>query len=214
MLRVLVADDHQLVRQGLCRMVGDLDGVRVVAEANDGLEALDAVARQRVDVALLDIAMPHLDGLATLERLAVVAPDTRSVLVTVHGGEEYVLRCLEAGGHGFVLKGAGAHELELAVHAAGRGDCFLCPSVADRAVADYLRARAAEHAGPRLTSRQQEVLRLVAAGLGSKVIADRLGLSTSTVNAHRAAAMERLGVHNTRDLVREAARAGLLPPEA
>ena len=213
-IRVLLADDHTLVRAGIRGLLEGLAGVAVVGEAGDGQEALRLAEELRPTVILLDVGMPGLNGLETARRLATLNPAIRVVILSMHNSEEYVLRALRAGCAGYLLKGSAVSELEVAVRAVARGETYLSPAVSKQVVDDYV-GRTGGAADPidALTPRQREILQLVAEGNTSKEIAQRLALSFKTVEAHRAQIMERLGVHEVAGLVRFAVRVGLVAPD-
>jgi DNA-binding NarL/FixJ family response regulator len=214
-VRVLLADDHVLVRAGIRSLLGTLPGVEVVAEARDGEEALRLVEVLRPDVVLMDIAMPGLNGLEATTRIARDHPETRVIIVSMHVSEEYGARALRAGASGYVPKDADVRELELAIDAVARGETYLSPAVSTHVVADYRRRLAeAPDALARLSSRQREVLQLLAEGHSTKEIAFRLKLSVKTVETHRAQLMDRLNIHDLAGLVRFAVRTGLVTPDA
>jgi DNA-binding NarL/FixJ family response regulator len=214
-IRVLLADDHTLVRAGIRGLLQGLADVDVVGEAGDGQEALRLAESLRPDVVLLDVGMPGLNGLEVAGRIGAFDASIRVVVLSMHSSEEYVLRALRAGCAGYLLKASAVSELEVAVRAVARGETYLSPAVSKRVVDDYV-SRTGGAADPldALTPRQREVLQLAAEGLSSKEIAQRLGLSHRTVEAHRAQLMERLGVHDLAGLVRFAVRVGLITPEA
>jgi DNA-binding NarL/FixJ family response regulator len=213
-IRVLLADDHTLVRAGIRGLLQGLAGVEVVGEAADGREALRLAEALRPDVVLLDVSMPGLNGLEVAGRLATFDPSIRVLILSMHSSEEYVLRALRAGCAGYLLKCSAVSELEVAVRAVARGDTYLSPAVSKQVVDDYVgRTGGATDPIDALTPRQREVLQLVAEGNTSKEVADRLGLSFKTVEAHRAQIMERLSVHELAGLVRFAVRVGLVTPD-
>ena len=212
-IRVLLADDHVLVRAGIRRLLEKLDGIEVVGEAGDGAETLRLAESLRQDIVLLDIGMPELNGLEVAARLSALAPPVASLILSMHDSEEYVVRELRAGASGYLLKESAVSELEVAVRAVARGESYPSPAVSKQVVADYVKRTG----GPTtpldaLTQRQREILQLVAEGHTSKDIAERLGLSFKTVETHRAHIMERLGVHELTALVRFAVRVGLVSP--
>jgi DNA-binding NarL/FixJ family response regulator len=212
-IRVLLADDHALLRAGLRALIKDMAGIEVVAEAEDGAEALRLMVETRPTVALVDISMPRLNGLEVATRAAKEAPSTRLVMLSMHAYEEYVRRSFLAGAAGYLLKNADEGELELALRTVARGQTWLSPSVS-RTVVDAL-AREKSAPGPFeiLSPRQREVLQLIAEGCSSKEIARRLNLGVKTVDKHRTELMERLGIHGVAGLVRYALRAGIVPSE-
>jgi DNA-binding NarL/FixJ family response regulator len=213
-IRVLLADDHTLVRAGIRGLLLALPGVEVVAEAGDGHEALRLAEALKPDVILLDIGMPGLNGLEVVARVASLDASIRTVILSIHTSEEYVLRALRAGATGYLLKGSAVSELEIAVRAAARGETYLSPTVSKHVVDEYVSRTGAE-ADPLavLTPRQREILQLVAEGQKSKEIAQRLGVSYRTVEAHRTQLMKRLELRDVVGLVRFAVRIGLIPRE-
>jgi DNA-binding NarL/FixJ family response regulator len=214
-MRVLLADDHTLVRAGIRALVESLDGVTVVAETGDGREALELVERHRPDVLLLDITLPGLNGLEIAERTTRSSPSTRIVILSVHANEAYVAQALRAGVAAYLPKDAAATELALALRAVVRGETYLSPSISKQVVEGFLRnPDIAPGLLAGLTARQREVLQLVAEGRSTKEIAALLEISVKTVETHRAQLMERLGIHDVPGLVRVAIREGLISPDA
>jgi DNA-binding NarL/FixJ family response regulator len=211
--RVVLADDHALVRAGIRALLDRIAGVEVLAEAADGREAVALVAEHRPDVALLNISMPELNGLEAAAQIASAHSRTRVVMLSLHADEEYVRRALACGAAGYLVKSADAAELELAIRAVSRGDVWLSPSVSRSVVRSMLDRSVPDEPFEILTPRQREVLQLVAEGRTSKDIADRLGLSVKTIESHLAQLMKRLGVSNVSGLVRTALRLGLVPSE-
>jgi DNA-binding NarL/FixJ family response regulator len=210
MIRVVLADDHNLVRAGLRALLEELPGVEVVAECENGREALAAVAALRPDVALLDIGMPGISGLDAAARLAGEVPETRVVMLSMHSSERFVARALSAGAAGYVLKEACVDELPLILAAVTRGETYLSPGIS-RPLVEALRARLAGGADlDPLTPRQREILQLLAEGKNTKEIGHLLGLSVKTVETHRAQIMSRLEIRDLPGLVRYAVRAGLV----
>ena len=214
-IRVLLADDHTLVRAGIRGLVANLPDVEVVGEAGDGQEALRLAETLHPDVVLLDIGMPGLNGLEVAARLTKLDPLIRVVILSMHISEEYVLQALRAGAAGYLLKGSAVAELEVAIRAVVRGDTYLSPAVSKRVVDDYV-SRTGGAADPlaALTPRQREILQLVAEGHTNKDIAHRLGLSYRTVETHRNQLMKRLGISDLTGLVRFAVRVGLIAGES
>jgi len=211
--RVLLADDHALVRAGIRSLLSTVPGVEVVAEAGTGQEAVALAEKLRPHVVLMDIAMHNLNGLDATARIVKRHPETRVIIVSMHASEEYALEALRAGASGYVLKDADLMELEQAIGAVTRGDTYLSPAISRHVIADY-RRRVTEQSEPldRLTPRQREVLQRIAEGLSTKEIAFKLSLSVKTVETHRAQLMERLNIHDVAGLVRFAVRVGLVDP--
>ena len=213
-IRVLLADDHTLVRAGVRGLLQGLAGIEVVGEAEDGHEAVRLVEELHPDVVLLDIGMPGLNGLDAASRLAGPDRHARVLILSMHSSEEYVLRALRAGCAGYLLKRSAVSELEVAVRAVARGDTYLSPAVSKQVVDEYVdRTGGSPDPLDALTPRQREILQLVAEGYTSKEIAERFGLSFKTVEAHRAQIMERLHLDDLPGLVRFAVRVGLVSPE-
>jgi DNA-binding NarL/FixJ family response regulator len=213
--RVLLADDHALVRVGIRSLLSTIAGFDVVGEAGTGHEALELADKLRPHVVLMDIAMPGINGLDATARLVERHPEVRVIILSMHASEEYALQALRAGAAGYLLKDADLLELERAIVAVARGETYLSPAISKHVIADYKR-RVTEQPEPigRLTPRQREVLRLIAEGLSTKEIAFKLGLSVKTVETHRAQLMERLEIRDVAGLVRFAIRSGLVDPGA
>jgi DNA-binding NarL/FixJ family response regulator len=216
-IRVLLADDHSLVRAGIRALLEDLPGIKVVGEASNGREAVSLVEAHRPDIALMDIAMSELNGLEATSRIVREYPHTRVIILSMHANEEYVLQALKAGAAGYLLKDAFTTELEMALKAVARGETYLSPPVSKHVVADYMR-RVSGQASPddgkspqeRLTPRQREILQLIAEGHTTQEIANKLNISVKTAETHRMQLMERLDIHDIAGLVRYAIRVGLV----
>lgn len=215
-LRLLLADDHTLVRAGMRALLSELPDLEVVAETGDGREALWLIREHKPDIALVDISMPGLNGLEVAARVAKEQPATRVLIVSMHSDEEYIRRAMVAGAAGYLLKNAHRNELEMALRAVARGDCWLSPAVSKQVIAamNHGAPPLAERPLEVLTPRQREVLQLIAEGLSTKEIAQRLELGVKTVETHRTELMERLGIHGVAGLVRYAIRVGLVHPES
>jgi len=213
-LTIVLADDHQLVRGGVRSLLESLPGVKIVGETGDGREALDLIEKHRPDVILLDITMPGLSGLEVAARVGAISPRTKVVILSMHAGETYVAQALRAGIAGYLLKDSAIAELEMALEAVSRGETYLSPAVTGRVVTSFLSGQGPP-AGPLegLTSRQREVLQLIAEGRSSKEIAAQLGVAVKTIETHRTQIMERLDIHDIAGLVRFAIRVGLVSPE-
>lgn len=209
--RILLADDHTLVRAGLRALVESIDGAEVVGESGEGRETLELIGTLRPDVVLLDIGMPGLNGLEVARRAAEASPRTRVIILSMHAEASYVRQALQAGVAGYLLKGAAVAELPLALASVMRGETYLTPRVS-RTVVEGMLGDAAPGADPLagLTQRQREILQLIAEGRSTKEIAGILDVSVKTVETHRARLMERLGIHDVAGLVRFAIKAGLV----
>ena len=210
-LRVLLADDHGLVRSGIAALLVPLEGVEVVGEAADGAEVLDLVATLAPDMVLMDISMPNMNGLVATRRLARDFPGVRVLILSVHADEEFVREALRAGARGYLLKDASPAELHLALQAVSAGDLYLSSRVSRTVIGDlFEQPRRGGVGATHLTPRQREVLQLIGEGHGTRAVASRLGLSPKTVETHRAHLMKRLGVADVAGLVRHAIRLGLV----
>ena len=213
-LRVLLVDDHALVRAGIRSLLRDIEGIEVVGEAADGAEALAIAGRERPDAVLLDIAMKGMSGLETAARFRELHPGVKVLILSMHASEEYVLQALRAGAAAYLIKDSATAELELALRSVMRGETYLSPAISRQVVEGYVQRVGAGAGDDPLTPRQREVLKRVAEGRSTKEIAFDLGLSVKTVETHRAQIMERLGIHDVAGLVRYAMRTRLVPPES
>ncbi len=213
-IRVVVADDHDLVRAGIRALLQTIAGVEVVAEAGDGREALGLVEAHKPDVVLMDILMPGLNGLEAMARILKEFPGVRVLILSMNSAEEFVLHAVRGGASGYLLKNARVTELEQALRAVAGGQTYLTPAVCGHLIDDY-RRRPENESGPldRLTPRQREVLQLVAEGHSSKEIAKRLGIGAKTVEFYRGQLMDVLDIHDVAGLTRFAIRTGLVSPE-
>jgi DNA-binding NarL/FixJ family response regulator len=214
-IRILLADDHSLVRASLRSLLTDNPNIQVVGEANDGRQAVALVGEQRPNLVLMDISMPGLNGLEATRQIAKAHPDVRVIVLSMHATDQHVLRALRAGASGYVLKGSLPRELELAIESVARGEIFLSPAISRHVIEGYLSQSAEKSADPleHLTPRQREILQLIAEGKSSKQIAQLLKASVKTIESHRASLMERLDIHDVAGLVRYAIRLGLVSPE-
>jgi len=213
-ITLVLADDHTLVRAGIRALLQKIENVSVVGEAEDGSEAVRLIAQWRPAIVLMDIAMPQMSGLEATRLIGEQFPDTRVIILSMHLEQEYVLSALQAGAKGYLLKGARTPELELAITSVARGETYLSPAASKLVVGEVMR-RAAGEPNPldQLTPRQQEVLKLIAEGLTTKEIAQKLAISIKTVKTHRAELMEQLDIHEIAGLVRFAIRVGLVSAE-
>ena len=208
--RVLLADDHDMVREALRRMIDGPGDMRVVAEAQNGREAVELARELRPDVAVIDLSMPGISGEETIRQIAKLGFGTRLLALTMHDDWERMRTALEAGALGYVVKSASAAELIEAIQTLQAGRAYLSPAVAHLVVDAVGQHQTAVHPLAQLTDREREVLALVAEGLSSKEIATRLGHAPKTAETHRASLMRKLGVHKTSALVRIAIREGLV----
>lgn len=214
-IRVLVADDHTIVREGVSLLLQGEPDIEVVGEAMNGREAVEKCLQLRPDVVLMDIAMPELNGLEATKQVKSARPEIRVLVLTVHESDEYFFQALQSGASGYVLKGATSGELVAAVRAVSSGGIYLHPAVAEKLVADYLHRVSSSNGSVRtrydgLTPREKEILILIAEGETNQGIADKLVLSPSTVQTHRANTMEKLQLHNRAELIKYAIRQGLI----
>ncbi len=210
-VRVLLADDHTLVRAGLRKLLESIVGMEVVGECGDGLELLALAETLQPDLVLMDIAMPGLNGLEATARVLKQWPQTRVLILSMHQNEEYVRQALRHGAVAYLLKDAAPMELELAIQAVLQGGTYLSPAVSKGVLSDYVqRLRGEDPGADVLTPRQREVLQLIAEGHSSKEVARRLDLSVKTVETHRSLLMKQLDIHEVTGLVRYAMRLGLL----
>jgi DNA-binding NarL/FixJ family response regulator len=207
-MRVLIADDHGVVRSGLRMLLDRQSDIEVVAEAEDGVDALEKVVASKPDVAILDVAMPKMTGLQATYEIKKQAPDTQVLILSMHDDERYLYEALRAGASGYVLKRAAGEDLLDAVRAAARGEPFLTPTAQQTLIRDFL-ARGEQ---PELTPREQEIVKLIAEAHTNKEIAGILHLSEKTVESHRANVLQKLGMRDRVELVRYAIRHGLVEP--
>lgn len=208
-IRVVLADDHLIVRQGL-RMVLEKEHIQVLGEASDGLEAIRLIQELLPDIAVLDLDMPGLDGLAVLREVVRLSPQTRAIILTRHMEEPYAVEALRIGARGYVLKTQAGTDLVAAIRHVDRGEVYLSPKISKAVVRAYLTN--AEGPNTQLSVRERQVLQLVGEGHSTKKIASLLGISAKTADTHRTKLMEKLDIHQTAGLVRYAIRNGLLEP--
>jgi DNA-binding NarL/FixJ family response regulator len=213
-MRILLADDHALVRAGIRSLLEKIPGVEVVGESSNGRDALDLVGTELPDLVLMDIAMKELGGLEALPRITKTFPSVKVVILSAHANEEYVIRSLRSGAAGYMLKDAASAELQLAIDSVTQDKIYLSPSISRTVIDSYLE-RVGGPFSPleQLTPRQREILQLIAEGKNTKEIADTLDISVKTVEAHRLQLMARLNIHDVPGLVRYAVRSGLVSAE-
>ena len=215
-IRIILADDHTIVRTGLRMILEKVDGVEVVGEASDGREALQLVKATRPDIVVMDISMSGLNGLEATAYITQEYADVRVIILSMHAAEQYVTQAIRAGAAGYLLKDAAKTELELAVQAVACGDTYLSATVSKHVMIDYRRRLIGEETpdpmnkGESLSAAERELLQLIAEGYTTKQIASRVHLSAKAIEARRARLMDRLDIHDLAGLVRYAIRIGLV----
>jgi DNA-binding NarL/FixJ family response regulator len=210
-IRVLLADDHAVVREGLKNLVSGEADIEVVGEARDGAEAVSRATELRPDVVVMDMSMPRMSGAEATRRLRQTCPSSRVLVLTVHEDQSFLRQLLSAGAAGYVLKRAAGDELIHAVRAVASGGTYLDPAIAGKLVGQFVEgAPAGVHGDRELSERESEVLRLIAQGYSNKEIAAQLAVSVKTVETYRARSMEKLGLESRVDIVRYAIRRGWL----
>ena len=209
-IRIVIADDHRILRQGVARLLADQPDFEIVGEADHGRDAVDLATRLQPDVVLMDVTMPELNGIDACGKLRVQAPGVRVLAMSMHIDTAVVTRMLEAGASGYVVKGCSFEELCTALRATAENRPYLSPQLSGEAVSEYFeQARSHTRKRPTLTPREREVLQLLAEGKPTKGIASTLGLSTKTVENHRKQLRDKLGLHSIAELTKYAIREGL-----
>ena len=213
-IRVFLADDHQLFREGIRSLLGRAQDIEIVGEAGDGQDAVAKVKTLLPDVVLMDISMPGINGLEAAAQIREAAPSVKVLILTVHETNQYVSQMLQVGAAGYVVKSVSSTDLVSAVRAVYQGNVYLYPSIARMIIQDYLKQAATgqESSLDGLTTRETEILKLIAAEHRNKEIADLLGISLKTVQAHRTSLMMKLGLHDRTQVVKYAIRKGLISP--
>lgn len=210
-IRVLIADDHGLVRAGIRALLEKQSKMEVVDEASNGREALALATRHRPDVVLMDISMPELNGLEVVRQLARDIPQVRCIILSMHADEEHVWQALKAGAAGYLVKGGSLAELELAITSVAQGETYLSPGVSGPVIKEYVRRTSHDgDSADNLTTRQREILQMIAEGKTTKQMALILKVSVKTIESHRAQLMKRVGVQDIASLVKHALRIGLV----
>lgn len=212
-IRILLADDHTILRAGLRMMLNAQPDMEVIGEAQDGRQAINTTMSLQPDIVLMDITMPDMNGIEATKQIKRVAPEVKVLVLTMHENDEYVFQALRAGASGYILKEAADTELITALHVLRSGQFYLSPSAQSVIVGDYLQR---VHTGEEkdsynnLTEREKEILKLVAEGYTNNQIAERLVISPKTVDTHRTHVMDKLNLHSRAELVKYAMRRGLL----
>lgn len=213
-LRILLADDHSILRSGLIRLLEEIGGIEIVGEAENGLEAVQKVQELQPDIVLMDIGMPVMNGMEATKQIKKRNQDVKVLVLTVHDNEEYLFQAFQAGASGYLLKKAADSELVNAINVVARGDYFLYPSITRTVVENYLEKPRSGHEHAHgydsLTDREGEILKLVAAGYTCREIAETLFISVKTVETHKANLMVKLDLHKRAELVRYAISKGIL----
>jgi DNA-binding NarL/FixJ family response regulator len=212
-IKVLVVDDHTIVRNGICALLRLAGDIEVVGEAAEGREALEMARKLMPDVILIDIAMPNMNGLEATRRIRKELPRVKILILTQYDDKEHVFSAIESGASGFISKTAASSELVSGIRSIHRGDSFLSPSAAKFLVEDYqLEASIRKEQDPykQLTDREREILKLLAEGYTTREIADMLVISTKTVEGHKTNLMSKLDIHNRTDLIKYALRKGII----
>ena len=212
-IRVLIVDDHTIVRDGISALLAVAGDIEVVGEATNGNEALKLVSELRPDVVLMDIAMPIMGGLEATKRISREFPKTKVLVITQHDDKEYVFPVIESGASGLISKAAASSELATGIRAVYKGDSFLSPSVAKLLVENYQHSASERYKQDpynQLTAREREILKLLAEGFSTQEIADMLVITPKTVEGHKTNLMSKLGIHNRIDLVKYALRKGII----
>lgn len=216
MIKILLADDHVMIRAGIRLVIDQMTDYEVVGEADDGQQALELALKLQPDIVVMDIAMPRLNGLDAAERILRDCPNIRIAILSMYSNEQYVRRALQVGASAYLLKKSAVAELELAFRAMLQGERYLSPPVAALVINELLNPKQEVEitTGEALTSREREIVQLIAEGYSNQEIADQLSLSVHTVRTHRGNLMQKLNLHNQADIVRYAIQTGLIqPPE-
>jgi DNA-binding NarL/FixJ family response regulator len=212
-IRVLLVDDHAILREGVHALLAREPDILVVGEAADGQEALEQVPRLKPDVVIMDIVMPNMNGLEATRLITERHPESKVLILSMYDDHEYVVQIIQAGASGYVLKRVVTEDLVRAIREVNAGESFLYPPIAAKLIGDYLRVTKGERSdvpGEPLTAREREILKLIADGHTNQAIAGQLGLSRKTVDSHRANAMRKLDLHDVTELVKYALRTGMI----
>ena len=216
MIRIAIADDHNLIRQSIVSLLDQVEDIEVVGEAADGHETLKLTRRIRPNIVMVDIAMPLLNGIETTRRIREMAIDTRVIILSMYSDEDVVRQALRSGANGYLLKSSVFEELLIAIRSASKGETYLSPSITQTVLSEYLQSEPATEAmviQDRLSSREREILQLVVEGHTNQVVAQFLNVSAKTVERHRSSLMKKLEVRSLPDLIRIALKHRLLFPD-
>jgi len=214
-IRVLLADDHTIVRKGLCALLEEETDISVIGEAEDGREAVEKALTLEPDVVVMDIGMPSLNGLEAVKAIKKGRPEMKVLILTMHENEEYITEALRSGVSGYLLKKSAPRDLITAIQLAYKGESFLSPAISTKVINRFIRQNTASESESidseiSLTTREREVVQLIAEGLTNKEIAGNLGISIKTVKNHRSNLMEKLDLHNTAEITQFAIKNGII----
>ncbi len=213
-IKVIVAEDHTIVRKGLCSLLECEDDIEVVAEAKNGREVIKKIEHVTPDVVVMDIGMPGLNGIETTLQLKKTSPDLKVVILTMHSNEEYILAALQAGASGYLVKQTAPNDLTAAIRAAYRGDSYLSPSISHKVIKNFIKLKPelinVDHNYEKLTTREREVLQLIAEGMPNRKIAEILCISPKTVEAHKMHIQDKISLRGTAELTKYAIQKGLI----
>jgi len=207
-IKVIIADDHTLVREGIKSLLSDVEGIEVIAETGDGEETLLKTSTFKPDILILDISMPKVFGIRFCEKIKEISPETKIIILSMHFSKEYVREAFKYGAKGYILKDSTFTELEFAIKSVYEGNMYISPNISQILVEDYLDLL--ENPLEILTERQKEILKLIAEGYSIKEIANRLNLSVKTVETHKSQIMDKLGIYDIPGLVKYAIKHGLI----
>ena len=211
-IKIVVVDDHKIVRDGLCSLIEDLDGYNVVGRAKDGRNAIEVARREKPDIIIMDISMPEMNGIDATSSILDELPLCKIIILSMHSDKRFIVGALEAGAAGFLLKECAFHELNQALEAVRKGQTYLSPQIAGIVVHDYRNRLLTEKDEKTLTTKEREVLQLIAEGRSTKEIADRLYVSVKAIEGRRRRLMEKLQITSVAGLVKYAIREGLTKP--
>jgi DNA-binding NarL/FixJ family response regulator len=215
-IRIMLVDDHTIVRQGLARLLEDHGDLKIVGEAINGQVAIEKATKLRPDIIIMDIAMPRMNGIEAAKRIRKLLPETKIVILSMYSHEHYIHELLECGVSGYLLKDSGGRDIIAAIRAALRNETFLSPSISKKVVESYLsptKSSSKAELYKKLSNREREVFQLIAEGHPSRQIADMLCVSTSTIKSHRINIMEKLGIETSVKLIHFAIQLGLVDPD-